>query len=187
MEVLLRMVDQATMETVAGATQGASGADSVSGGTNPAQPTLILGAQYVRSVSFQAIDSARLHTRPPVRPNTRMAIDVTARQILENQPDFEVDLVMRCEGIGEEPVEGGDAPRLFETVITYSGLFTLRNVTTESFEPLLLVEAPRQIFPAARNYLADITREAGFMPVILPQIDFLALWQSRRAAGQVAR
>ena len=43
----------------------------------------------------------------------------------------------------------------------------------------------RLLFPFARNVLADATREGGFMPVLLTPIDFVALWQSRRAqAGQ---
>ena len=174
------MADQNTMETVTGAENST---DSVggSGSKAPATPTLLMGAQYIRSVSFKALDSALLHTRPPVRPNTALTLDVMARQVAENQPDFEVDVVMNCVGHGDKPVDGSEAPTLFETQITYSGMFTLRNVTTESFEPMLLVDAPKMLFPAARNYLADLTREAGFIPVIIQQIDFLALWQSRRS------
>ena len=55
----------------------------------------------------------------------------------------------------------------------------------EQLRPYLYAEAPRLLFPFARNVLADATREGGFMPVLLTPIDFVALWQSRRAqAGQ---
>ncbi|AQS83675.1 MAG: protein-export chaperone SecB [Acetobacter aceti] len=172
------MAGQNTMETV---TSAGNATDSVAGSQASAPPTLLMGAQYIRSVSFKALDSALLHTRPPVRPNTTMTLDVMARQIAENQPEFEVDVVMNCVGRADAPVDGSEAALLFETQITYSGLFTLRNVTAESFEPMLLVEAPKMLFPAARNYLADLTREAGFIPVIIQQIDFFALWQSRRS------
>jgi preprotein translocase subunit SecB len=41
------------------------------------------------------------------------------------------------------------------------------------------------LFPFARNILSDVTRDGGFPPVLLQPIDFVALWQSRRAtAGQ---
>lgn len=177
------MVDVKTMETVTGAAahSGGTGADSLSGtGQQPARPTVIMGAQYVRSVTFRVVDSVMLHTRPPMRPNTSLTLDVNARQVGENQPDFEVDLGMRCHGMADAPADGSQPSTLFEADIIYSGLFTLRNVTAEAFEPLLLVEAPRMIFPAARNYLADLTREAGFLPVILQQFGFEALWLSRR-------
>ena len=34
--------------------------------------------------------------------------------------------------------------------------------------------------------LADITREAGFPPVMLQPIDFVAFWQNKRAAAAQA-
>ena len=43
------------------------------------------------------------------------------------------------------------------------------------------MECPRLLFPFARNILADVTREGGFPPVLLQPIDFVALWQARRA------
>lgn len=180
------MVDQNTMESVTGAANATGGADSVSGGKSqsPAVPTVLMGAQYVRSVTFNALDSALIHTRPPVRPNTAMTLDVLARQVAENRPEFEVDVVLNCVGRADAPVEGGEGAVLFETQITYSGMFSLRNATAETLEPLLLVEAPKMLFPAVRNYLADLTREAGFLPVIIQHVDFLALWHSRRQQTQ---
>lgn len=168
------MVDAKTAETV-------TGTDSVSGGRQTAQPAVLMGSQYVRSVTFRVVDSVSIHTRPPMRPNTSLTLDVNARQIGENQPDFEVDLGLKCRGMSDAPADGSEPSVLFEADITYSGLFSLRNVTADTFEPLLLVEAPRQLFPAARNYLADLTREAGFIPVLLQQFDFEALWRSRSA------
>ena len=52
----------------------------------------------------------------------------------------------------------------------------------ETFEPVLLVECPRILFPFARNILSDVTRDGGFPPVLLQPIDFVALWQSRLEA-----
>ncbi|MGH7084712.1 MAG: protein-export chaperone SecB, partial [Acetobacteraceae bacterium] len=43
------------------------------------------------------------------------------------------------------------------------------------------VECPRLLFPFARNIVSDLTRDGGFPPVMLAPIDFVALWQSRRA------
>ena len=48
-------------------------------------------------------------------------------------------------------------------------------------EPVLLVECPRLLLPFARNILADVTRDGGFPPVMLQPIDFVQLWQTRRA------
>jgi preprotein translocase subunit SecB len=50
----------------------------------------------------------------------------------------------------------------------------------------VLVECPRILFPFARNILAEVTRNGGMPPVMLQPIDFLALWQNRRAQAAAA-
>jgi preprotein translocase subunit SecB len=76
---------------------------------------------------------------------------------------------------------------VFIAELQYAGVFTLNGVPPEAVEPLLLIECPRLLFPFARNVLSDVTREGGFPPVLLQPIDFVGLWQARRAAaGQPA-
>jgi preprotein translocase subunit SecB len=71
----------------------------------------------------------------------------------------------------------------FIAELVYAGIFTV-NVDPQVLEAVLLVECPRLLFPFARNILADITRDGGFPPVLLTPIDFVALWQSRRAQAE---
>ena len=70
---------------------------------------------------------------------------------------------------------------MFVVELAYAGVFTLAGIPAETVEPILLVECPRLLFPFARNILSDVTRDGGFPPVLMQPIDFLALWQSRRA------
>ena len=72
-------------------------------------------------------------------------------------------------------------PTVFVAELTYAGVFTLTGLPDNAVEPVLLVECPRILFPFARNILADVTRDGGFPPVLLQPIDFVALWQARRA------
>ena len=78
---------------------------------------------------------------------------------------------------GEKPVA------VFIADLSYAGVFTLTGIPEAQHEPILLVECPRLLFPFARNILADVTREGGLPPVMLQPIDFVALWQQRRAAA----
>ena len=75
-------------------------------------------------------------------------------------------------------------PTVFVAELTYAGVFTLTGLPDNAIEPVLLVECPRILFPFARNILADVTRDGGFPPVLLQPIDFVALWQARRAQAQ---
>jgi len=53
--------------------------------------------------------------------------------------------------------------------------------------PLLLIEAPRLLFPFARNIVADATREGGFPPLLLQPIDFVELYRRELAQQQQSR
>lgn len=148
-----------------------------------AKPGVLMGIQYVKAVTFQVIGAPSVYTRVQERPQIAIAVDVRANQIGENSPNFEVELAMRCQGQTAAGVNGEEPTPLFEVNLTYAGIFTLNHSTAETFEPLLLVEAPRMLFPGARNLLATLSREAGFLPVVVQQIDFAELWRNRRAQG----
>ncbi|MFN8891088.1 MAG: protein-export chaperone SecB, partial [Alphaproteobacteria bacterium] len=89
-------------------------------------------------------------------------------------------LQIRCEA------KLGGETTAFIAELVYCGIFTVNGIAPEMLEPVLLVECPRLLFPFARNILADVTRDGGFPPVLLAPIDFVALWQNRRAQQQVA-
>lgn len=78
-----------------------------------------------------------------------------------------------------------DAPNpkvLYELSVAYAGLFGLTGrIPQDAIEPLLLVEAPRFLFPPARSVMLNTVREAGFPSPNIQPIDFHELWQSRRA------
>ena len=50
--------------------------------------------------------------------------------------------------------------------------------------PLLMIECPRLIFPYLRRIVGDVTRDGGYPPLNLDQIDFLALYRAELARRQ---
>ncbi|WP_339076835.1 protein-export chaperone SecB [Acetobacter sp. AC2005] len=159
-------------------------ADSLGGASQtPRAPSIQMGIQYVKSVEFQVLGAPAVYTRVTDRPHLGVSVDVRAHQMGENQPNFEVELILRCQGHLPAQREGEEITPLFDVNLVYAGIFTLQHATAETFETLLLIEAPRLLYPAARNMLGTLCREAGFLPVIMQQIDFAALWRNRRAVG----
>jgi len=158
-----------------------SGSTLAGGASAAPRPLLLAGNQYVKSVSFQINDTPAIFSNLPATPHVALNLDVTARQLADGQPNFEVCLVMHCQSLVSAPTAEAPSPtRIFEANISYAGLFALQNATNEALEPMLLIDAPHLLFPAARNYLADLTREAGLAPTLIQQVDFRALWQQRR-------
>ena len=71
--------------------------------------------------------------------------------------------------------------------LTYAGLFGFRNIPEEALPPFLLVEAPRLLFPFARQIVADAIQNLGFPPVLLDPIDFAAAYVAQSEAQALSQ
>ncbi len=167
----------------------AGGEGSVGGAAQAARPLpvppLVLSSQYVREMSFRVPGAPGIYAVQQIRPHVMMHLDVQARQAQQDHPVYEVALLIQCTATTQPPVQGeAPPPTAFMVEFAYCGIFTLQNVAADAVEPVLLAECPRLLFPFARNVLADIVREGGFPPVMLQPIDFVAMWQERRAQAQ---
>ncbi len=140
-------------------------------------PPLQLNIQYTRDLSFEVPGAPEIFLNLREQPRVDIQLDVQARPVQGQVGNvFEVSLQIRADAKVNET-------SCFIAELAYCGVFTV-NVPQEHLEPVLLVECPRLLFPFARNIIADVSRDGGFPPVLLAPIDFVALWQSRRQAGQ---
>ncbi len=159
-----------------------------SNGSPQAGPPLIVNVQYVKDLSFEVPGAPQVYATLRAPPAVGLNLDVQVRRLPDAGSMFEVALAIRAEG--HEALADGrpdtDKPAIFIAELSYGGVFTLNGIPENAIEPVLLVECPRLLFPFARKVLADITGEGGFPPVMLQPIDFVALWQSRRAQAQAA-
>jgi preprotein translocase subunit SecB len=161
------------------------GASKMSATATPTvTPPLVLNIQYTKDLSFEVPNAPSIYTMLRSAPQVAINLDVQVRRIQEDQTVFEVTLAARAEAtMPPVAANGGDEKPMvvFIADLAYAGIFTLNGVPENQQEPVLLVECPRLLFPFARNILADVTRDGGFPPVMLGPIDFVGLWQARRA------
>lgn len=152
------------------------------------QPPLVVNVQYTKDLSFEVPNAPAIYTVLRTAPMVNINLDVQVRRVQEGQTVFEVTLAARAEATIPSPENAEKPMVVFIADLSYAGIFTLNGVPDEQQEPILLVECPRLLFPFARNILADVTRDGGFPPVMLGPIDFVGLWQARRAqaAGMTA-
>ena len=132
------------------------------------QPGLQILTQYVRDLSFE--NPAAPALTPPDGGNPDVGVDanVNARKLAEN--DYEVGLTFTIQAKFGDQVA-------FIAELMYCGVFRLINIPENDIKPVLLIEAPRQLFPFARRILADVTRDGGYPPIMLDPIDFLDLYR----------
>ena len=60
----------------------------------------------------------------------------------------------------------------------------------DQLHPFLLIECPRMLFPFVRRIVSDVTRDGGFPPLNLDNIDFVSLYRQelqRRTENQPAQ
>ncbi len=148
-------------------------------------PPLMVNAQYVKDLSFEVPGAPQIYQRLRTAPQVGINLDVQVRKLQDAGSVYEVSLVIRAEAretaAPNQPATADAAAAVFIAELTYAGVFTLTGIANTAVEPVLLVECPRLLFPYARNLLGELTREGGFPPVLLQPVDFVALWQSRRA------
>ena len=146
-------------------------------------PPLVVNVQYIKDLSFEVPNAPEIYATLRSQPAVQINLDVQARALQEGQNVFEVVLSVKTEA-REQAQNGAEGRPVFIAELQYAGVFTLTGVPQESVEPLLLIECPRLLFPFARSILSDVTREGGFPPVLLQPIDFVGLWQARRAQSE---
>jgi preprotein translocase subunit SecB len=129
-------------------------------------------AQYMKDLSFENPNAPKSLGGSEENPEVGVSVNVNVQQV--GKSEFEVGLHFRVETKRGEEVS-------FLTELVYCGLFRALNIPEENLRPVLLIEAPRQIFPFARRILSDVTRDGGFPPLMLDPIDFAALYQQNAA------
>lgn len=146
-------------------------------GQQPAQPQLRVLGQFVRDMSFENI-MAQKGVQGEVKPDVQVQVNLDAKKrSVETQYEASIKLNVTSKA------ENGDAV-LFVLEIDYVGIFEIKGVPDEQMHPFLLIECPRMIFPFLRRVVSDITRDGGFPPLNLENIDFVSLYRNEIAKRQ---
>ena len=127
-------------------------------------------SQYVKDLSFE-------------NPNS------PASYQWQNQPQIGVDFNIGAARLNEDLHEVSlkievrattDGQTAFAVELVYAGLIGMRNVPEDQIQPFLLAEAPRILFPFARQIVSQTIQDGGFPPLMLDPIDFHALYLQRQ-------
>ncbi|NBB17681.1 protein-export chaperone SecB [Caulobacter sp. SLTY] len=140
-------------------------------GEDMTAPGLRVLAQYTRDLSFEnprAPDSLRVTGEAP---QIEIGVELNARG--RGDGLFEVEMKLQVDAKrGGEPA--------FNVELVYGGLFQLEGIPESELEPVLMIEAPRFLFPFARRIIGDLTIDGGFPPFLMEPIDFAGIYQARQ-------
>lgn len=145
---------------------------------NDNAPMLSILAQYIKDMSFENPQAPNAAPQSEDGPSVDINVNVGAQKLFGD--DYEVTLNFKVE------TKTGDVVS-FILELVYAGVFRVKNIPENEISPVLLIEAPRQIFPFARRILADITRDGGFPPILLDPINFAAIYQRNKEQQEAAQ
>ena len=138
---------------------------------------LIVHAQYIKDFSFENPNAPKVLIENLGQPDVEINVSVAAKIISDNQ--YEVLLNLGAKAVA------GETP-MFLVDLTYAGLVSPQSVDGDDINPLIMIEAPRLLFPFARALISDATRDGGFKPLNIQPVDFVAVYQhnlERQAAA----
>lgn len=137
--------------------------------------------QFVRDLSFENI-LAQKGTGGQVEPDVTVNVNLDGKK-RSTEHQYEVAMKMNITS-----KDKNSDNMLFVMEMEYAGVFHIEGVPDEQLHPFLLIECPRMLFPFVRRIVSDVTRDGGFPPLNLENIDFVALYRQeivrRQAAAQ---
>lgn len=141
-------------------------------GQNGGNPEVTILAQYTKDLSVENPSAPQVY-QWQVQPSLDVQFNINVESAADDV--HEVALKIDVNARSDNGVH-------FVVDLTYAGLFGLRNVPAEALQPFLLVEAPRLLFPFARQIVAEAVSSAGFPPLLLDPIDFTQAYMAQLQA-----
>jgi len=138
------------------------------------QPQATTIAQYIKDLSAESPSSPSVF-QWPTQPSLDVQFGITGGKV----GDDVHEIILKIEVSAKS-----DSGTHFIIDLSYAGLFGFRNIPEEALPPFLLVEAPRLLFPFARQIVAEAIQNLGFPPVLLDPIDFASAYMAQADVQQ---
>jgi preprotein translocase subunit SecB len=143
-------------------------------GADDGQPQVSILAQYVKDLSVENPSAPQVYSWQ-VQPQLEVQFNLNVQPGGDNA--HEITLKFDISARSDNGVH-------FVVDLSYAGLFAIQNVPQEALSPFLLIEAPRLLFPFARQVISDAIANCGFPPLLLDPIDFAAAYMAQVEAAQ---
>ncbi|MEP2261843.1 MAG: protein-export chaperone SecB [Paracoccaceae bacterium] len=146
----------------------------------PQMPQMKIIGQFIRDLSFENI-MAQKPVKGQIQPDIQVQVALDGRKGgAENQYEVISKFNITSKNKDSEDV-------LFALELEYGGMFQIDNIAEDQLHPFLMIECPRMLFPFVRRIVSDVTRDGGFPPLNLDNIDFVQLYREQLAQRQAAK
>ena len=143
-------------------------------GDPDSEPQVATIAQYIKDLSVESPSSPQAF-QWQAQPQLEVQFNINVNAVADDV--HEVQLKIEVAARSDQGVH-------FLIDLTYAGLYGLRNFPEEALPPFLLIEAPRLLFPFARQIIADAAQNTGFPTLLLDPIDFATAYMAQLQAAE---
>lgn len=148
--------------------------DLTTGGTASEQRQVAIQKIYLKDASLEVPNAPHVFTKswtPQAKVDLDSAIDTLSEDLFHLVLTVTVTVSM-------------DEATAFLVEVHQAGLFTLSGWADDERHRLLGTFCAAQLFPFAREAIADLSGKAGFPPLLLAPVNFDALYDARLAQAQ---
>ena len=136
------------------------------------QPAIVIQNQYIKDLSMEIPHAPQIFKKlKQNNPKVNVEINIEAQKLEERT--FNILLNLRINGDIEQE-------KAFILELAYGAVVSL-NILKEHEEPVLMVEVPHMMFPFARQIVTSTMANAGLPPLMLNPIDFVAMYNTKKA------
>ena len=152
-------------------------AENGNGAAQAPQIRMNVLAQFIRDMSFENI-LAQKRAQGEVQPDVQVQVNLDAQK---REAEHQYEVAIKLNIVSKAKETGNE---MFILELEYAGVFHIEGVPEDQLHPFLLIECPRLLFPFLRRIVSDITRDGGFPPLNLENIDFMQLYRQEIARRQ---
>lgn len=145
----------------------------------PPQVQMKILGQFIRDLSFENV-MAQKGVSGEVQPDVNVQVNLDAKK---RPVDHQFEVAVKLT-INSKAKDGGE--QLFLMELDYAGVFQIEGVAEDQLHPFLLIECPRMLFPFLRRIVSDVTRDGGYPPLNLDNIDFVQIYRAELTRRQAA-
>jgi preprotein translocase subunit SecB len=135
----------------------------------------IIERVYVKDISFEAPNSPAIFTQD-WEPDTNLNLTTKVNDLGDNH--FEVELHVTVS------VKGKDGKTAFLVEVVQAGAFLIKGYPAEQLNHLVASYCPSNLFPYAREVVANLVSKGSFPEMHLSPINFDALYAQNVAQQQ---
>lgn len=140
------------------------------------QPAIVIQSQYIKDLSMEIPHAPEIFKKlQGNNPQVNVEVNVEAKKLDEDKT-FNVLLNFTINGDLE-------AEKAFILELSYGAVVSL-SLPAEHEEPVLMIEIPHMIYPYARQIISTTMSNAGLPPLMLNPIDFMAMFQAKKAKAE---